>query len=150
MSTIQAQILALLKELQAKLDMAMLFITHDLSIVRKMADRICVMNEGAIVEAGPTAEIFESPQHEYTKHLLAAEPSGEKLPADPRAPVVLQGNDLRVWFPIKKGLLRRTAAYVKAVDGFSITIREGQTVGIVGESGLRQDNARYGIAQAGA
>ncbi len=133
--TIQAQILALLKELQAKLGMAMLFITHDLSIVRKMADRICVMNEGAIVEAGPTAEIFESPQHEYTKHLLAAEPSGEKLPADPTAPVVLQGNDLRVWFPIKKGLLRRTAAYVKAVDGFSITIREGQTVGIVGESG---------------
>ena len=133
--TIQAQILALLKELQSKLGMAMLFITHDLGIVRKMADRICVMNEGAIVESGPTVEIFESPQHEYTKHLLAAEPKGEKQPADPDAPAIIQGDDLRVWFPIKKGLLRRTAAYVKAVDGLSITIHEGQTVGIVGESG---------------
>ncbi len=157
--TIQAQILALLKELQAKLGMAMLFITHDLSIVRKMADRICVMNEGEIVEAGPTAEIFESPQHDYTKHLLAAEPTGEKLPADAQAPVVLRGDDLRVWFPIKKGVLRRTAAYVKAVDGLSITIREGQTVGIVGESGcgkttlgmalLRLERSRGDIAFMG-
>ena len=157
--TIQAQILALLKELQAKLGMAMLFITHDLSIVRKMADRICVMNEGEIVEAGPTAEIFESPQHDYTKHLLGAEPTGEKLPADAQAPVVLRGDDLRVWFPIKKGVLRRTAAYVKAVDGLSITIREGQTVGIVGESGcgkttlgmalLRLERSRGDIAFMG-
>ena len=133
--TIQAQILALLKELQSKLGMAMLFITHDLGIVRKMADRICVMNEGAIVESGPTADIFASPQHEYTKHLLAAEPKGKKQPADPDAPAIIQGDDLRVWFPIKKGLLRRTVAHVKAVDGLSITIHEGQTVGIVGESG---------------
>jgi microcin C transport system ATP-binding protein len=133
--TIQAQILALLKELQSKLGMAMLFITHDLGIVRQMADRICVMNEGAIVESGPTADIFASPQHEYTKHLLATEPKGKKQPADPDAPAIIQGNDLRVWFPIKKGLLRRTVAYVKAVDGLSITIHEGQTVGIVGESG---------------
>jgi len=133
--TIQAQILTLLKELQSKLGMAMLFITHDLGIVRKMADRICVMYDGRIVESGPTADIFISPQHEYTKHLLSAEPKGGKQPTDPNALAIIQGNDLRVWFPIKKGLLRRTVAYVKAVDGLSITIHEGQTVGIVGESG---------------
>ena len=133
--TIQAQILELLKELQTEFRMAMLFITHDLGIVKKMADRICVMKDGEIVEAGLTSRIFKSPQHNYTKHLLAAEPKGEKQPTNRDAPVVLHSNNLRVWFPIKKGIFRRTVAYVKAVDGLSVTICEGQTVGVVGESG---------------
>lgn len=134
--TIQAQILALLKELQSKLGMAMLFITHDLRIVRKMADRICVMNKGKIVETGPTEQVFGTPKHSYTKHLLAAEPKTNYLStANFKIPPILKGRDIRVWFPIKKGLLRRTVGYVKAVEGLSITISEGQTVGIVGESG---------------
>ena len=133
--TIQAQILKLLKELQARLGMAMLLITHDLGIVRKMADRIAVMHEGKIVETAATAKLFESPSHPYTQKLLAAEPGGKPVHADPNAPVVMTGEDIRVWFPIKKGLFRRTADYIKAVDGISITVRAGHTLGIVGESG---------------
>ena len=133
--TIQAQILKLLKELQQEFRMAMLLITHDLGIVRKMADRTCVMNKGKIVEHGNTAEIFSDPQHAYTKHLLDAEPKGNPPKADESAPVVLQTDDLKVWFPIKKGLLRRTVDHVKAVDGLSLQLRQGQTLGVVGESG---------------
>src|SRR5580704_6180897 len=133
--TVQAQILTLLKDLQARLGMAMLFITHDLNIVRRIADDVLVMRQGAIVEAGETAHLFADPRHPYTRALLAAEPKGDPPPADHAAPTVASTDNLRVWFPIRKGFLRRTVAYVKAVDGVSLTIREGQTVGVVGESG---------------
>ncbi|HTR12865.1 MAG TPA: ABC transporter ATP-binding protein [Roseiarcus sp.] len=133
--TVQAQILTLLKDLQTKLGMAMLFITHDLNVVRKIADDIIVMQKGAIVEAGRMAEVFANPQHAYTRALLAAEPKGDPPPADKSAPMIAGAKDLRVWFPIKRGLLRRTVGYVKAVDGVSLEVREGETVGVVGESG---------------
>ncbi|HEY7687861.1 MAG TPA: ABC transporter ATP-binding protein [Dongiaceae bacterium] len=133
--TIQAQILKLLRELQAKLGMAVLLISHDLNIVRKQAQRVCVMLEGKIVEQGPVAEVFARPKHEYTQKLLAAEPKGRPAPASPGAPQVMQGEDVKVWFPIKAGLLRHTVDHVKAVDGVSILVREGHTVGVVGESG---------------
>ena len=133
--TVQAQILRLLKDLQAKRGMAMLFITHDLGIVRKIADDVCVMQRGKIVEAGPTEEVFRAPQHPYTQALLAAEPKGKPPVADPTATPVLTGDNIRVWFPIKRGFFRRTVGHVKAVDGISLTVREGQTVGVVGESG---------------
>ena len=133
--TVQAQILRLLKDLQAKRGMAMLFITHDLGIVRKIADDVCVMQRGKIVEAGPTEEVFRAPQHPYTQALLAAEPKGKPPAADPTAAPVLTGDNIRVWFPIKRGFFRRTIGHVKAVDGISLTVREGQTVGVVGESG---------------
>ena len=133
--TIQAQILKLLKDLQAEFGMALLLITHDLAIVRKMADTVCVMTGGEIVEQGPAQDIFERPQHGYTRRLLAAEPKGDPLKAPPDAPVVMAGEDLKVYFPIKKGLLKRTVDYVRAVDGISVTVREGHTVGVVGESG---------------
>ncbi len=133
--TIQAQILKLLKDLQAEFGMAMLFITHDLGIVRKIADRVCVMREGEIVEAGETASLFADPQHEYTQRLLAAEPKGSKIAPEESAPLIIEGDDVKVWFPIKKGVLRRTVDHVRAVDGISVTVRAGQTVGVVGESG---------------
>ncbi len=133
--TVQAQILELLENLKSEHKMSMLFITHDLGIVRKISDRVCVMTNGEIVETGPTKEIFDNPQHPYTRHLLAAEPKGDPPKTDDSAPIVIEGNDVRVWFPIKKGLLRRTAGYIKAVDGIDLTLREGQTLGIVGESG---------------
>src|SRR6185312_9969459 len=133
--TIQAQILKLLKELQGRLGMAMLLITHDLGIVRKVAERVCVMTEGEIVERGAVAELFARPRHPYTRRLLAAEPKGRPRLIDPPPPIVFAGTDLRVWFPIKAGVLRRTVGYVKAVDGVSLAIREGQTLGVVGESG---------------
>ncbi len=133
--TIQAQILKLLQDLQGELGMAMLLITHDLGIVRKMSERVAVMTGGAIVEQGATAEIFERPRHDYTRHLLAAEPSGAPIEAHADAPVVMAGDDIKVHFPIKAGLLKRTVDYVRAVDGISVTVREGHTVGVVGESG---------------
>jgi microcin C transport system ATP-binding protein len=133
--TIQAQILALLADLKADHGMAMLFITHDLATVRKIADRVCVMTEGEIVEQGPTEDIFTDPQHTYTKHLLAAEPKGDPPKTDHSAPVILEGDNLKVWFPIKRGLLRKTVGYIKAVDGIDVEVREGQTLGVVGESG---------------
>jgi microcin C transport system ATP-binding protein len=133
--TIQAQILALLRDLQAKFGMALLLITHDLAVVRKMAERVCVMQTGEVVEAGRTTEVFERPHHPYTQRLLAAEPRA--MPRAPRAdaPVVMEAEDVRVWFPLRRGLLRRVVDHVKAVDGVSLTVREGQTVGVVGESG---------------
>ncbi|MEZ5881497.1 MAG: ABC transporter ATP-binding protein [Nitratireductor sp.] len=133
--TVQAQILKLLGELQREQGLAMLFITHDLGIVRKIAHRTCVMQGGRIVEAGNTADLFENPQHSYTRHLLSAEPKGDPPKRDLNAPVVMQGDDLKVWFPIKRGFFRKTVDHVKAVDGIDVTLREGQTLGIVGESG---------------
>jgi microcin C transport system ATP-binding protein len=133
--TIQAQILKLLKSLQARYGMALLFITHDLGIVRKMADRVCVMTQGRIVEQGPVAEVFDRPQHSYTQHLLSAEPKGRPAAADPSAPEILRLDDLKVHFPIRRGVLRRTVGHVKAVDGVSLALREGHTIGLVGESG---------------
>jgi microcin C transport system ATP-binding protein len=133
--TIQAQILELLRQLQREMGMAMLLITHDLGIVRKMAERVYIMQGGKIVEDGRTEEIFTSARHPYTRHLLAAEPKGAPPGADESAPVVVETDNLKVWFPIKKGALRRTVDYVKAVDGLSLKLRAGQTLGIVGESG---------------
>ena len=133
--TIQAQILALLKDLQARLGMAILLITHDLGIVRHMADRVYVMSDGEIVEHNTTESLFTAPQHPYTRTLLASEPEGEPAPIDEAAPEVIHTHNLKVHFPIKRGLLRRTVGHVKAVDGISLSIRAGQTVGIVGESG---------------
>ena len=133
--TIQAQILELLQDLSREMGMAMLLITHDLGIVRKMARRVYVMKSGDIVEEGYTEAIFSDPQHAYTQHLLAAEPKGEPPPFDVSAPVVVETDDLKVWFPIKTGLLKRTTDHVKAVDGITLGLREGQTLGVVGESG---------------
>jgi microcin C transport system ATP-binding protein len=133
--TIQAQILDLLAKLKDEFNMAMLLITHDLGIVRKMADRVCVMNNGEIVERGATQQIFASPQHPYTKHLLASEPKGSPPPANAKAPTILEAKDLRVWFPIKRGFLRSIVGYIKAVDGIDLAVKEGQTLGVVGESG---------------
>ncbi|MEE8455400.1 MAG: ABC transporter ATP-binding protein, partial [Limibaculum sp.] len=133
--TIQAQILKLLKELQAEFGMALLLITHDLSIVRKMADRVAVMTQGEIVEQAPTEDVFERPQHAYTQRLLAAQPKGDPIKAPADAPIVMAGAEVKVHFPIKQGLLKRTVDYVRAVDGISLVVREGHTVGVVGESG---------------
>ncbi|MET0157020.1 MAG: ABC transporter ATP-binding protein [Methyloceanibacter sp.] len=133
--TIQAQILDLLLKLKAEFNMAMLLITHDLGIVRKMADRVCVMNGGKIVERGKTREIFAAPQHAYTKHLIASEPKGSPPAANARAKTILETKDLRVWFPIRRGFLRHTVGHIKAVDGIDLAVKEGQTLGVVGESG---------------
>jgi microcin C transport system ATP-binding protein len=133
--TVQAQILSLLKELQTRLGMAMLFITHDLGIVRKLADTVCVMKEGKIVEQGPVERVFTAPGHAYTRALLAAEPKPDPAPLCADAPVVVETKDLKVWFPIKRGVMRRVVGHIKAVDGVTIAVRQGETLGIVGESG---------------
>jgi len=133
--TVQAQILTLLKELQRRLGMAMLFITHDLGIVRRLADIVCVMKDGKIVEQGPVENVFKAPQHPYTRALLAAEPKPDPAPLRPDEPVVIEAKDLKVWFPIKRGVLRKVVGHIKAVDGVSIAVRKGETLGIVGESG---------------
>jgi microcin C transport system ATP-binding protein len=133
--TIQAQILELMRDLRDRLDMALLLITHDLSIVKKMADRVCVMSQGEIVEAAPSDELFANPRHAYTRRLLAAEPKGRPEPASPDAPLLVEGDAVKVWFPVRGGLLRRAKSYVKAVDGVSLKLRTGTTLGVVGESG---------------
>ena len=133
--TIQAQILELLKELQSRLDMALLLITHDLGVVRKMADRICVMTDGEIVERGTATQIFESPQHPYTQHLLAAEPGPKGIRASDDTSVVLDARSIKVWYPMKKNFFGRVKSYVKACDGVDIRVCAGRTVGVVGESG---------------
>lgn len=133
--TVQAQILALLAEIRARLGMSLLFITHDLGIVRRIADRVCVMNGGKIVEQGPVEQVFESPQHPYTRELLAAEPKPDPAPPRPDAPVVIATDNLKVWFPIRRGLLRKTIGHIKAVDGVTLKVRQGETLGVVGESG---------------
>src|SRR5215510_7223775 len=133
--TVQAQILNLLKELQTRLGMAMLFITHDLGIVRKLADKVCVMTQGRIVEQGPVEQVYTNPQHAYTKQLLGAEPKKDPAPLNPGGPIMVQTDNLKVWFPVKRGVLRHTIGHIKAVDGVSIELRKGETLGVVGESG---------------
>ena len=145
--TVQAQILELLADLKKKNGMSMLFITHDLGIVRKIADRVCVMTNGKIVETGPTSQIFDNPQHEYTKKLLAAEPKGKPPAADNSAPVVMKGDAVKVWFPIKEGFFRRTVDHVKAVDGINVSVRAGQTLGVVGESGSGKTTLGLALAR---
>jgi microcin C transport system ATP-binding protein len=145
--TVQAQILELLGRLKTEHGMSMLFITHDLGIVRKFADRVCVMTKGKIVETGPVEEIFERPQHEYTKKLLGSEPRGEPPAIDAEKPVIMQGEDIRVWFPIKSGFLRKTVDHVKAVDGIDLTLRAGQTLGVVGESGSGKTTLGLALAR---
>ena len=133
--TVQAQILKLLKDIQSRLGMSMLFITHDLGIVRKLADRVCVMQRGEIVEQGPVEDVFTKPQHPYTQALLAAEPKPDPAPPKPDAPIMVKTDDLKVWFPIKRGVLRKVVGHIKAVDGVSVELRKGETLGVVGESG---------------
>jgi microcin C transport system ATP-binding protein len=133
--TVQAQILKLLKDIQARAGMAMLFITHDLGIVRKIADRVCVMKQGQIVEQGPVARVYDTPEHPYTKALLNAQPKPDPAPLKPEAPLVVETKDLKVWFPIKRGVMRKVVGHVKAVDGVSVAVRKGETLGVVGESG---------------
>jgi microcin C transport system ATP-binding protein len=133
--TVQAQILELLRRLRRETGMALLLITHDLGIVRHMADRVAVMRHGEIVESGVTEEVFARPRHPYTRQLIDAEPKGAPPPTVPSAQLIIEARDLKVWFPIKRGLLRRTVGHVKAVDGVDVQVRAGQTLGVVGESG---------------
>jgi len=145
--TVQAQILELLRDLKGVHGMSMLFITHDLGIVRKFADRVCVMTKGKIVETGPVEEVFTNPQHDYTRHLLAAEPRGEPPVSDTSKPVVMEGSDIKVWFPIKAGLMRTVVDHVKAVDGIDLKLRAGQTLGVVGESGSGKTTLGLALAR---
>src|SRR5260370_17604873 len=133
--TVQSQILTLLPWIRALPGVSMLFITHDLGIVRRIADVVCVMNGGKIVEQGPVEQVFTAPKHPYTRALLAAEPKPDPAPPRPASPVVMSADDLKVWFPVKRGLLRTTVGHIKAVDGVSLKVRKGETLGVVGESG---------------
>jgi microcin C transport system ATP-binding protein len=133
--TVQAQILALLADIRKRLGMSLLFITHDLGIVRRIADVVCVMNGGKIVEQGPVEQVFTAPKHPYTRALLAAEPKPDPAPPRPESPVVMSADNLKVWFPVKRGLMRSTVGHIKAVDGVSLSVRKGETLGVVGESG---------------
>ena len=134
--TVQAQILELLADLKRDMGMGMLFITHDLSIVRKISDRVYVMKDGEVVEHGPTWKLFAAPEHDYTRMLLSAEPTGlpEPIP-DPTSAPVIEGENIKVWFPIKEGFFRKTVGHVKAVQDISCQVRAGETLGVVGESG---------------
>ena len=148
--TIQAQILVLLAELQKKLGTAIVFITHDLGIVRRLADRVYVMRRGEVVETGPTEQIFTRPQHEYTKMLLAAEPTGRKTPPAPNAPIMMEGKNVEVTFKIGGGFLSGDPMLLKAVDRINIALRKRQTIGIVGEFRIGQIDARPRAAAAAA
>jgi microcin C transport system ATP-binding protein len=145
--TIQAQILGLLRDLSQRTGTALLFVTHDLNVVRAMANRVCVMKDGVIVETGETANVFDNPRHDYTRHLINSEPKGHALPVAADAPMVLEAKDVKVWFPIRAGLLRRTVDHIKAVDGIDISIRQGQSVGVVGESGSGKTTLGMAILQ---
>lgn len=143
--TVQAQILDLIRDLQRELGMAILFITHDLTIVRRIADRVAVMKEGSLVETDYPGVIFTRPAHPYTRHLIDSEPKGAPDPADPDNAPLVQVTDLKVWFPVQKGILRRTVAHVKAVNGVSFTLKQGHTLGIVGESGSGKSTTGFAI-----
>lgn len=145
--TVQAQILQLLAQLKAERNMAMLFITHDLAIVRKIADKVCVMTEGKIVESGSVEQIFSNPRHSYTKKLLAAAPKGKPAAVSANAPVILEGKNVKVWFPVKKGFFRRAVHYVKAVDNISLAVKSGQTLAVVGESGSGKTTLGLALAR---
>ncbi|WP_413204277.1 ABC transporter ATP-binding protein [Rhodospirillum sp. A1_3_36] len=143
--TIQAQILALLGDLQKRFGMAVLFITHDLSVVRRIADRVAVMQNGLVVETNETAALFTDPQHAYTKKLLGSQPRGRAAPVPADAREILSCEDIRIWFPIKKGLFKRTVDHVKAVDGVTLSLRAGETLGVVGESGSGKTTLGLGL-----
>jgi len=143
--TIQAQILDLLKDLQRRLGMAMLFITHDLAIVRKLGGRVCVMKDGLVVEQGDVETVFRTPEHTYTKHLVAAEPKGSPPAPVTAAPEVMAADDLKVWFPIRRGVIRRTVGHIKAVDGVTLSVKAGDTLGVVGESGSGKTTLGLGL-----
>ncbi len=145
--TVQAQILDLIRELQNELGMAILFITHDLTIVQRIADQVAVMKEGRVVETDLPDRIFACPAHPYTRHLIDSEPKGRPDPADPGNAPLVQVTDLKVWFPVQKGILRRTVAHVKAVDGVSFTLKQGHTLGIVGESGSGKSTLGFALLQ---
>lgn len=146
--TVQAQVLDLLKDLQQRLGMAMLLITHDLGVVRKMAERVCVMTDGEIVEAGDTGQIFDNPAHSYTRKLLDATPRGAPLMTEGNPPVLVEVEDLKVWFPIKDWF-GRTKAHVKAVDGVTLSIPRGHTLGVVGESGSGKSTLGMALLRIG-
>jgi microcin C transport system ATP-binding protein len=129
---VQAQIIALLKDIKKRLGMSLLFITHDLGVVRKIADRVCVMKDGKIVEHGTVERIFAAPEHPYTRALMAAEPRPDPAAPHPDAPVVLEVDDLKIWFPIQRGLMRKVVGHIKACDGVSVSLRQGETLGVVG------------------
>jgi microcin C transport system ATP-binding protein len=143
--TIQAQILKLLAAAKSARGLALLLISHDLAIVRRYADRVCVMKDGVVVEAGAVLDVFERPQHRYTKMLLAAEPRGAPLPLQPDAPTLMQGSDVKVHFPVRRGVLRRVAGHIRAVDGVNVTVHAGETVGLVGESGSGKSTMGYAL-----
>lgn len=143
--TIQAQVLKLLDDLRHEFDMALLLITHDLGVVQAISDRVCVMNDGEIVEQGNTREVFAGPQHDYTKHLLNTQPRGEPEPAKAEATPVMTCEDLKVWFPVKRGILKRTVDHVKAVDGITLNVRLGHTLGVVGESGSGKSTLAHAL-----
>jgi microcin C transport system ATP-binding protein len=143
--TIQAQILKLLATEKSVRGLALLLISHDLAIVRRYADRVCVMKNGAVVETGLVSEVFDNPSHPYTRLLLAAEPRGQPLPLRPGTPTLMQGSGVKVHFPIRRGVLRRTVGYIRAVDGVDVVVHEGETVGLVGESGSGKSTMGYAL-----
>ena len=145
--TIQAQLLELLAQIQKDEGMGLLFITHDLTIVERFADKVCVMKDGEVVEAGPTKDIFTNPKHPYTKKLIGARPDGEPVPIPEGAKPLIETEALRVWFPIQQGLLKRTVGHVKAVNEATLTVREGETLGIVGESGSGKTTLAMAVMQ---
>jgi microcin C transport system ATP-binding protein len=143
--TIQAQILKLLAAEKSARGLALLLISHDLAIVRRYADRVCVMKNGVVVEAGAVSQVFSAPRHPYTRMLLAAEPRGQPLPLRPEAPTLMQGTGVKVHFPIRRGVMRRVVGHIRAIDGIDVVVHEGETVGLVGESGSGKSTMGYAL-----